>query len=204
VGKYCEMLHNQLSHHDVFNRLDKLKQSLSQDQWTEADRTEYNNLDTTITELILYAESCAGRRISQRFQWSPQLKQVVFKIRYWAYRLRSFQHLPVSDEKLELYKKEANITIDEEVRDWHSVNAAYKAAYQKLRTLQEKQQELRENHLQQLVEAVILERFPELGTDSMATARQSKVEKQIKQLTYREKTRKMYRKIGQVLKKVAG
>jgi hypothetical protein len=58
--------------------------------------------------------------------------------------------------------------------------------------------------LEDVAEAIILDRNPKLADPGLEPAKKEKVEKQIKQLLSREKASKMYRKIGKVLNKVVG
>jgi hypothetical protein len=58
-----------------------------------------------------------------------------------------------------------------EVTSWIECNAAYRKSYQEVRDLQRQHRELRETHLEQLAEAIILDHSPELGYDSMEAVR---------------------------------
>jgi hypothetical protein len=86
----------------------------------------------------------------------------------------------------------------------HEIKKAQQEAYQNLKTLQKSHQELRDTYLEDLAEAIVLDRSPNLADKALAPVRAERSEKQLKQLISREKMRRMYRKIGRTLNKVAG
>ncbi len=86
----------------------------------------------------------------------------------------------------------------------HEIKKAQQEAYQNLKTLQKSHQELRDTYLEDLAEAIVLDRSPNLADEALTPVRAEWSEKQLKQLISREKMRRMYRKIGRTLNKVAG
>jgi hypothetical protein len=95
VTAYIEGLHKQLGHHNVLPRIENLKATLSGGAWKEDHVKEYEAIDMSITEAMLYTEKQVGRQIMQTFQWTPKLKQVVQKIRYWSFRLWQVHNQPI-------------------------------------------------------------------------------------------------------------
>jgi hypothetical protein len=80
----------------------------------------------------------------------------------------------------------------------------HRNAYSSLKALQKKHYELWEWYLEDLAEAIVLERAPQLAETGLKHLLQDKSAKQLKQLISREKMRKMYRKISRALNKTKG
>jgi len=72
-----------------------------------------------------------------------------------------------------------------------------------LRQHQKRHSELRSTHLEELVEAMVLDRSPDLVHDSVAHIKEERVTSQIRQFIKRENLRRMFRKIKRALKPVA-
>ncbi len=72
-----------------------------------------------------------------------------------------------------------------------------------LRDYQKRHRELRAKYLEELAEAIVLDRSPDLEHSSMVHVKEDRVTNQIKQLLKRENMRRMFRKIKRVLKPVA-
>jgi hypothetical protein len=133
------------------------------------------------------------------------LKKAVQRLRYWHLRLRQARNLPVSINQLEHFKRDGEVTPEEQLLTSETdIKKAQNAAYKLLKELQAKHQDLRDSYLEDVAEAIILDRNPKLADPGLEPAKKEKVEKQIKQLLSREKASKMYRKIGKVLNKVVG
>jgi hypothetical protein len=201
VSKYLSSLHSQLDSHNMFPRLEALKSVASSLQWTTEHNSQYEELDQTRTESMLSAEKAAGKRITMRFHWLPPLKKAVQALRYWMLWSRHVSKLPVSSIQMEKYKIEGEVEEQLDLME-RDILAAHHRVYRHLKALQLKDTQLREEHLEALAEAIVLQKSPQLGVQSMATILEGKVEKQLKQLVFREKTRRMYRKIGRTLDKL--
>jgi hypothetical protein len=72
-----------------------------------ADTERYQQLDHTITDVILISEKTDGRLYSTRFQWSPTLKWAVQQYRFWRLKLKYVQKGAISQSLLEQYHREA-------------------------------------------------------------------------------------------------
>jgi hypothetical protein len=77
VKTYISKLHDLLESHNVFPRLDKLQETLDNQQWTPEFAVEYESLDRVITESMLTAEKASSKRITTTYQWSPKIKKAV-------------------------------------------------------------------------------------------------------------------------------
>jgi hypothetical protein len=77
VKTYISKLHDLLESHNVFPRLDKLQETLDNQQWTPEFAVEYESLDRVITESMLTAEKASSKRITTTYQWSPTIKKAV-------------------------------------------------------------------------------------------------------------------------------
>jgi hypothetical protein len=71
--QYQTELHDQLTHHDIFNKLDQLKEHAQQGTWTDQHTQQYLSLDNTIMVAMLHAENKTGRKTSTKYDWSPTL-----------------------------------------------------------------------------------------------------------------------------------
>ena len=205
VSKYISTLHELLHQHNVFPRLEALQSTLEHSQWTTASTAEYEALDTVITESMLTAEKTISRRLTTTYQWSPPLKKAVYCLRYWHLRLRQVRGQPVSASQLHLFQREADISPQDQALAVESdVKKAQHQAYSALKELQKRHQELRDTYLENLAEAIVLNRTPQLAESGLEHLLKDKSAKQLKQLISREKMRKMYRKLGRLLNKSKG
>jgi hypothetical protein len=102
---------------------------------------------------------------------------------------------------MEKYKIEGEVEEQVDLME-RDILAAHHRVYRHLKALQLKHTQLREEHLEALAEAIVLQKSQQLGVQSMATILEGKVEKQLKQLVFREKARRMYWKIGRTLGKL--
>jgi hypothetical protein len=111
----------------------------------------------------------------------------------------------VSNLQLSFYGEAAGITMEDTVSmSRQEIQEAYRQSYRELWQKQKMHRELRETYLEQLAEAIVLERAPHLNQDSMQTICHEQVEKQVKQLISCKKRRKIYRKLGALLGKLSG
>jgi hypothetical protein len=77
VQQYLSNVHDRLSNHNVFTRMEALQAVIQKDQWSAQSTLEYESLDQIITESMLAAEKDLSKRITTTYQWSPRLKQAV-------------------------------------------------------------------------------------------------------------------------------
>jgi len=158
VKNYITKLHDLLDSHNVFFRLDKLQETLDKQQWTSECAGEYESLDRVITESMLTAEKASSKHITTTYQWSSTIKKAV----QWLHlRMRQARHQPVSERQLRLFQMEGEI-IPEEVNlvNKSDIKKMRHEAYNTLKELQAKHNELRETYLDGLAEAIVLEQCP--------------------------------------------
>lgn len=105
-----QYLHELLAQHNVFPRLEKLQDSLTNQEWIRDSQAEYELLDRTITESMLTAEAKLSTQITTTYQWSPVLKQAVQQLRYWNLRLRQVRGQPFSELQLQKFQQEGVIS----------------------------------------------------------------------------------------------
>jgi hypothetical protein len=200
-NQYRDVLHNQLQYPKVYDKVQHLQEVTESGTWTEEHTKEYQNLDKLITDSMLYAERNTGRKVSTRYEWSPTLKKAVQTFRYWQLRYRQARHLGISLPKLQSLQEQSGLTAEEvqvesvpEILKW--LQLAADALRQNLR----RHTELRNTHLEDLAEAIVLDRSPGLVHESVAHIKDERVTTQIKQLLKREHMCRMFRKIKRILK----
>jgi hypothetical protein len=102
--------------------------------------------------------------------------------------MRQIRHQPIAQNQLEHYRIEGGITpSDDSLTTECEIKKVQQLAYQHLKTLQTKHQELRESFLEGLAKALVLDRSPELDNDSLHHIKLDRKEKQLNQLISREK-----------------
>jgi len=111
VTTYVETLHKQLDLHKVCLKVEQLSK-ITSEQWTLQNQTQYERLDRLITESMLYAESCAAKKYTNKFEWSPTLVRSVFAERFWRLALRRSQGRKISQILFERTRESAGITLD--------------------------------------------------------------------------------------------
>jgi len=112
------------------------------------------------------------------------LKKAVQRLRYWHLRLRQARNLPVSINQLEHFKRDGEVTPEEQLLTSETdIKKAQNAAYKLLKELQAKHQDLRDSYLEDVAEAIILDRNPKLADPGLEPAKKEKVEKRSARLT---------------------
>jgi len=159
---------------------------LNTNQWDAACVAEYELLDNIITTSMLMAEHELSKRVTTTYQWSPVLKKAAQGLRYWTLRLRQSSNKPVSVNRLERFRQEGSIPNDEHsLYRKKDIKAAQTNAYQNLKALQAQHHQLRDNTLEELAEAIILDRSPHLEDERQAHILAERTSKQVKQLISR-------------------
>lgn len=74
-NQYRDELHQQLQYHKVYDKVQALQEISDAGTWSATDTAQYQQLDKIITEAMLHAERNTGKRVSTRYEWSPELKQ---------------------------------------------------------------------------------------------------------------------------------
>jgi hypothetical protein len=111
VNNYLKVLYKQLNQHKISQKVDTLSK-IEKDKWTDQDQVQYERLDQLITESMLYAESCAAKKYTNKYEWSPTLVRSVYAERFWRIALRRSQGRIVSSTFLVRTRELAGITLD--------------------------------------------------------------------------------------------
>jgi len=110
---------------------------ITSEQWTLQNQTQYERLDRLITESMLYAESCAAKKYTNKFEWSPTLVRSVFAERFWRLALRRSQGRKISQILFERTRESAGITLDPSLLTLPDVVRCLASARQTRRQLQQ-------------------------------------------------------------------
>jgi len=164
VTKYVETLHKQLDLHKVCRKVEQLSK-ITSEQWTLQNQTQYECLDQLITESMLYAESCAAKKYTNKYEWSPTLVRSIFAERFWRLALRRSQGRSISQTLLNRTRESAGITLDPSLLTLPDIVQCLASARQTRKELQQQHQELRKNYLEKLAEALVIKRAPYHDTD---------------------------------------
>jgi hypothetical protein len=83
VERYNGHLYQQLEYHKLQDKIKKLVRRSEQRLWSERNILYYEKIDSQITEILRSTEKVISRRYSTKCEWSPQLVQSVFAMRFW-------------------------------------------------------------------------------------------------------------------------
>jgi hypothetical protein len=159
VTKYKEVLHDQLLYH-----ISTLKTAAQQQSWMIQHTQEYENLDKLITESILYAERCTGKRYTKRYEWSPTLLQSIEKVRYWRLLLKRSKGIKIHNSTIHRAKIQAGMpsNTEDDTRQ-PSIITQLREALAKMRSFQKSHTVLRKTYLNRLAEAIVFQKNPHLA-----------------------------------------
>lgn len=87
---YRILLHQQLAHHNIIDRLHDLIKVLSQNTSNANLDREAESINTTITKAMLYAKKKAAH--TRHDAWSPKLIQAGLTLKYWRIHLSAHHH----------------------------------------------------------------------------------------------------------------
>jgi hypothetical protein len=96
VNKYRDILHEQLQYHKVFEKCETLSAAISSGRWSPDHISNYEQLDTIITQSMLYAKQSCGKRYTKLYEWSPSLIKLVEAVRYWRLLLKCSKGLTIN------------------------------------------------------------------------------------------------------------
>jgi hypothetical protein len=156
VAKYRESLYDQLTYHNLPEKVCTLQEAAEDLQWN-ADLTDgYQKSDTLISEAMIYAERKAGRTYSTKFEWSPALTQAVQVYRFWKLKLKLLKGLHVSPNVLQHYQQVATLPESHLTSFFpeHFIINEIRTAYHNMRASQKDHKKLRASYLEQLAEAI--------------------------------------------------
>jgi hypothetical protein len=201
IACYIAELHKFFDQHKILEKCSELiHQSSLEGRWDSTQQEIYYNLDNKITEGMLHSERTLGKKFTGKFYWSPALKTAVQAYRFWRLLLKKAQGRPVSEMVLTRLCMEGALPPD------HISNlsqmatiAGLRNTYKQLNYLQSQHEQLRASFLEDLAEAIVLHQSPNLSFDSLSEIKKERILKQLKQLQFREKMRRLYKKISYTL-----
>jgi len=173
-------------------------------QWADHHQLEYEKLDKLITEAMLYAERQSGSKYTKTYEWSPTLIQAVSAERYWRLQLRHSQGRQVTARTLQRAREQAGLSLNHSVLSFPDILQCLMAARETRKLLQKDHHGLRQNYLQKLAAALVINRAPYLDGDARYEDQLSKrTAKEVKRLIRLERKRYLYRIIGHTLNDVS-
>jgi hypothetical protein len=199
VGTYKEILQAQLAYHKIPEKIEKLQQSIDNEQWTDMHQSEYEKMDKLIMEAMLYSERKCSRKVTKKFSWSPELIQAVQKERFWKLKLKVSKGVPVADSTIARTKIAAGLdgvphrvtiaTIVQELREGKKLR----------KSLQEKHIQLRENYLERLAKSLVLKVSPQLDDPKNEERLRLRTKEAVHRIIKKERKQAMFRSIGVTL-----
>jgi hypothetical protein len=198
VDDYLTVLTDQLAKHKIPQKVSQLHmKALS--GWEDEDNQTYEKLDLLITEAMLYAERQTSSRFTKTFEWSPTLIKAVYAECYWhlAYK-RSIGRF-VSDEFFNRTRTLAGIPFSPLNLQLPHILQCLNPAKDTRKLLQKDNRMLRRNYLEQLSEALVLERSPMMADPKNAERCEKCIAKEVKRLIHLEYKRYLYSLIGNTL-----
>jgi hypothetical protein len=198
--KYRESLHQQLTYHKVIEKCQSLLEAADRNTWTSEHLDQYEKLDRTITEAMLYAEASCSRKVTKRYEWSPSLIESVEVLRFWRLLLKISKGLPIHHSTITLARLKAGLSCNLEDSDQPTIIQSLRSAIRTMKLRQKSHVELRESYLHGLAEALVLEQRPYLNREENAMSLHILTQERIQSLIRREKKRRMHRTIGRILR----
>jgi len=87
IKNYCEILHKNFTNHNVYERLEKLWKSISnQTIMTSQQIKVYNAIDSDVFRLCRNAENTLKSHSFTKYVWSPVLDEAVTEVQHWKSR----------------------------------------------------------------------------------------------------------------------
>ncbi len=200
VAKYKDHLYEQIEYHKIFEKRDKLTTASEQGDWSNATTTKYQTLDHQITRIMLTAERKAGTTYTKRFEWSPALKRMVQAYRFWKLKYRHTKGLKVSMGILQRTFDESSLP--QESMNTNNINhiiQEMRSAYRKMVLHRKQHRELHATYLDQLAEAIVIHRSPNLDNESARHIVEEHKLQVLKQLIKWEHMRRSYKRIKTTL-----
>jgi hypothetical protein len=159
---------------------------------------EYETIDKLLGESMKYSEKKAARVFSTKYEWSPVLFRAVNTLRFWTVCLKRAKGFKVADSRLRLLLTTSGIETATlpPVLTLPIIVKYVCTSRSTLKELQKKHVEHRQFHLQSLAEAIVEKRNPALTNPDRL---ENKKKKTIWNLIWRERLKKMHRKINRQL-----
>lgn len=149
---------------------------------------------------MLLAEQRCSKRYTKRFEWSPHLITLVETVRYWRLQLKRSKGLPIKPSTMQRAKESAQLSSVPDILSQPAIIQHLRKALIAMWQAQKSHVELREAYLTGLAEALVLEKRPYLAKDENIETLHQLTKEQVFRLIKRERRRRMYQAIGNVLR----
>jgi hypothetical protein len=201
VEQYTDTLLKQLHYHKVFKKTTTLLEKANNNQWLAADTIQYERLDQIISEAMLSAEHSVSKKVSRTYQWSPKLKAAINSLTYWKLWLSQLKGKAISSHTLSKIFHHSKLPMSSTgLLSLERVIQVIRQARSTLKNVQKKHVELREQHLEELADAIIIFYKPHLLEPGRENDYEKKKAKEIRRIQRKEPLARLHRKIGFTLK----
>jgi hypothetical protein len=193
VERYKDYLYEQISYHKILEKHEALKAISEAGKWTPEATALYQTLDGIITRVMITAERKAGTTYSTKYDWSPTLKALVQAHRFWKLKFKHSKGQAVATGTLQHTLDESNLSQEAlQVTSQAKIIEGMRSTYQSMITHRKQHKELRASHSEQLAEAIVLHRSPNLHHESAQHIREELKLEVLKQISTRENIRRSY------------
>jgi hypothetical protein len=183
----------QLDYHNIFQKIETMEATLTQNAWTDRHTLDYIKVDKTIAESMLHAERTITRRHTGTYEWSVALSQSIYVVRYWKLRIKQAKASFVSPHILQSTHASAGLPVQATTpTSLQDLIQQLRQAKQHLETSKKSAAALRESYLSQLAEAIILKQHPFLDKPQHHQMKQEWLSHEIQELIKRERRRRMF------------
>jgi hypothetical protein len=150
---------------------------------------------------MLMAERCISKKVSKTYHWSPALSAAIYTLSYWKLQLTQHHGKIISSYTLnKIFKKTQLEPALTQSLPLEVVVRHIRLARATLKTVQTHHIELRDQHLHDLMEAIVLSRNPSLSDPGKAKILSKRKAKEINHIKRKEALARMHRTIGFTLR----
>ena len=146
--QYLAHLVKHLESHNVYERVGELGRGCQNGSLNADQETEYNKIDTAITEGMIAAENSLPKKRERG--WTAELNRLIHRVRYYKLLLRRNRGLPVRDDILQKVKDLAEVTW--EVGDDKDARCRLRDTWKSVLEQQKQAEVKRDKHLRDLAE----------------------------------------------------
>lgn len=140
-----------------------------------------------------------GKRVTKRYEWSPQLKRQVLAHQYWKLRLKYSKGCNIPWSKLENLRASAQLPDHAQLTEQQILTFLVNSAPQ-LKIQQKQHKSFRAAYLEDLANAIVIMSSPHLEAPHMEHARTLHGKQRLQMLIARENSRNLFRKLGHILR----
>ncbi len=198
--QYKVILNDQLEYHKVHQAKMDLVNLEAAGQWTEDTIQRYQKLDKIISESMRGADKMLLSRKSGKYMYSPKLASAVQAVRNWRLRLKRLNGIYTTDHQLQVTADLAGLpeNVHQTIPRLEVVKQL-RESREVVKSLQLKHYELRQSHLEERAEAILLKRHEHLADPENEEKMAKEMARQIRLLARREQRQRMFKKITATL-----